>query len=99
MPQQSSLLFGNIAGEFLPTVSHGQGVHLFDVDGNRYFDGCAARSRPTSAMATRSLPTRSGIRQLRLRSPTEANSPTSPPNDSPRSSAIRFTPNSSRSSS
>ena len=40
MPQQSSLLFGNIAGEFLPTVSHGQGVHLFDVDGNRYFDGC-----------------------------------------------------------
>ena len=34
-----SRLFGNVAGEELPTVSHGEGVYLIDVDGNRYLDG------------------------------------------------------------
>ena len=37
----SSKLFTNIAGEVLPTVSHGRGVYLWDQDGNRYFDGCS----------------------------------------------------------
>ena len=41
MTQGSSMLFGNIAGEALPTVSHGDGVYLFDVDGRRYLDGCS----------------------------------------------------------
>ena len=41
MPDHQSRLFGNIPGESLPVVSHGSGVHLFDVDGNRFFDGCS----------------------------------------------------------
>ena len=37
----SSKLFTNVAGELLPTVSHGRGVYLWDQDGTRYFDGCS----------------------------------------------------------
>jgi adenosylmethionine-8-amino-7-oxononanoate aminotransferase len=37
----TSKLFTNIAGEVLPTVSHGRGVYLWDQDGTRYFDGCS----------------------------------------------------------
>ncbi len=37
----SSKLFTNVAGEVLPTVSHGRGVYLWDQDGTRYFDGCS----------------------------------------------------------
>lgn len=41
MAGDRSSLFGNVAGERLPTISHGEGVYLFDVDGNRYLDGCS----------------------------------------------------------
>jgi adenosylmethionine-8-amino-7-oxononanoate aminotransferase len=37
----SSSLFTNTAGEVLPTVSRGRGVHLWDDAGRRYFDGCS----------------------------------------------------------
>ncbi len=35
-----SFLFGNLVGEELPVVSHGEGVFLYDTDGRRFLDGC-----------------------------------------------------------
>lgn len=40
MTDRSSLLFGSTVGAALPVVARGEGVYLYDVDGNRYFDGC-----------------------------------------------------------
>lgn len=37
----SRALIQNVLDAQLPTVSHGDGVWLWDVDGNRYLDGCA----------------------------------------------------------
>jgi adenosylmethionine-8-amino-7-oxononanoate aminotransferase len=37
-PNQDPVFYRN-PGKFYPTVSHGQGIYLYDTDGNRYIDG------------------------------------------------------------
>jgi len=37
-PNQDHVFYRNL-GKFYPTVSHGEGMYLFDTDGNRYIDG------------------------------------------------------------